>query len=414
MLDIYTDYLIRSFGQTTSFISIGLAKRLSRTCSDLTIAAAILMAAVPCTAQQSKPGASSKPSVQSSAPSGEAQEAVKVLTEEVRLPVVAYDDDGRFDPALEPSDIVVREDDVTQQIKSVFRVPASVLLLLDTGGEANAVKSVRITREVAMSVISNLKEHDQVAALQVNDRVEVVHEWTADKLSIANSLASKLMSGKRALLSEGIAAAVAHLRNTPVGSRHLVLITDGAETPGGKLTFEEAARELMSAGVTTHVISYTALGRQATTEQRRIVRPMREMRLPEEVKLTLPRTAPYPHEQPELKDMVRAKGGSRIDLDFEMRRRRKEYEAAMKQGERQLASLADETGGDIWLPISADEMISIGSEVAHEIDAQYVVTYTPTHPITSAAGGEYRRVTVVSRRNNLRVRSRRGYVIKPL
>ena len=67
----------------------------------------------------------------------EAQEKVRVFTEEVVIPVGAYDDSGHLSAALEPQDILVFEDDVRQTVRSVRRIPANVLLLLDTGGELN-------------------------------------------------------------------------------------------------------------------------------------------------------------------------------------------------------------------------------------------------------------------------------------
>src|ERR687883_595899 len=71
----------------------------------------------------------------------EEQESVKVFTEEVRLPVVAFDDYGHFDPTLEMDDLLVLEDGVPQQIRSIQQIPANILLLLDTGNEITLAKS---------------------------------------------------------------------------------------------------------------------------------------------------------------------------------------------------------------------------------------------------------------------------------
>nr|MDQ2937158.1 hypothetical protein [Acidobacteriota bacterium] len=60
---------------------------------------------------------------------------MKVFTEEVRLPVIAVDQFGHYDPSVEPDDVLVLEDGVAQQIKSVRHIPANVVLVLDTGGE---------------------------------------------------------------------------------------------------------------------------------------------------------------------------------------------------------------------------------------------------------------------------------------
>ena len=54
-------------------------------------------------------------------------ETVKVFTEEVRLPVQAFDSYGHYDPTLELDDILVLEDGVIQQLRSVRHLPAIVL-----------------------------------------------------------------------------------------------------------------------------------------------------------------------------------------------------------------------------------------------------------------------------------------------
>ena len=44
----------------------------------------------------------------------DAQDEEKVFTEEVRVPVFATDEEGRFDPTLERDDVLVIEDGVPQ------------------------------------------------------------------------------------------------------------------------------------------------------------------------------------------------------------------------------------------------------------------------------------------------------------
>jgi hypothetical protein len=59
---------------------------------------------------------------------------------------------------------------VPQQIKSVRHIPANVLLVLDTGGDMNGLgglsKSTRVTRGVALRLISRLRPGDRIAVLQ--------------------------------------------------------------------------------------------------------------------------------------------------------------------------------------------------------------------------------------------------------
>jgi hypothetical protein len=94
-----------------------------------------------------------------------------------------------------------------------------------------------------------------------------------------------------------------------------------------------------------------------------------------------------------------------------MRRQRKAYEADIKKSQQILTAMAEETGGQIFLPKTSDEMIAQAREAAREVGAEYVVTYRPKRPLSSAAKGEYRKVEVASRRVGLSLRSRRGYVV---
>jgi hypothetical protein len=63
-------------------------------------------------AQTANPVASPQPSPppQRQEPLPQQQESVKIYTEEVLLPVVATDSGGRFDPTLEPNDLLILED----------------------------------------------------------------------------------------------------------------------------------------------------------------------------------------------------------------------------------------------------------------------------------------------------------------
>ena len=104
-------------------------------------------------------------------------------------------------------------------------------------------------------------------------------------------------------------------------------------------------------------------------------------------------------------------GGVIFDLDRQRRHEIKAYEDAMKISEKQLAQLAEDSGGRIWLPESAEDMIEEGAEAARLIDSQYVVTYKPLRELASAPEGETRRIEVASRRVGLRLISRRHYVV---
>jgi VWFA-related protein len=346
-----------------------------------------------------KPNPSPTPPVE---PKAEGQDQVKVFTEEVRLPVNAKDTYGHYDPTLEVDDVLVLEDGVPQQIKSVRHIPANVLLILDTGGDSNGLsglsKKTSTTRDVALRIISRLRDGDRIAVLQSSSQAELLQPWSSDLDTIAHVLKCKLFAGKRSRIFETMSKAAQLLSEQPEGSRHVILITDGVESPGGKVAVDEAIKQLVGTRATVHIISYTEFVRQDYDQQPSNTRSG----------CSDPMIASVPPPTP---PVMRRTSGASIRFDPAMKRVRKAYEAETKKSEKWLTDLAAETGGRIFLPISSQEMIAKGEEVARDIGAEYVVTYRPARPLAEAPAGEYRKVEVTARRVGLYLRSRRGYVV---
>lgn len=343
-------------------------------------------------------------------PGREQQEPVKVFTEEVVIPVVAYDERARFDPTLEMQDILLLEDRVPQEVKSLRRIPASVLLLLDTSGELNPAMTTNLTRDVAVRLVSQLRAGDRVAALQFGGRVELIQGWTTEKEKVIRALETKLFSGKRARLSEALRESAMRLREAPMGSRHVVLITDGTESSGDKESLAQAVRQLLAAQATVHVISYTLAGRKEINRRHPkylVTITADKRRSAQDVSDELVR----PNDPETLDTKLKRKIYLVIEQDIPLWRLNRKYVKTLKENERWLASLAEESGGIILLPQTTEEILEQTGQVAGEIDAQYVITYQPKRPLASSAKEEYRRIEVAPRRLGLRVRARRGYVV---
>jgi VWFA-related protein len=340
----------------------------------------------------------------------ENQDSLKVFVEEVRIPITAYDEYGRFDPTVEINDLMVKEDGVLQQLKSIYRIPTNVLLLLDTGGELNLAKNVRLTREVAINLVSNLKNDDRISVIQVNNGVESVQNWTTEKSEVIRSLNNKLLAGKRTALAQGIATAVEQLKETPAGNRHLILISDGIVSQNEGTLLALALKNLIEANITTHVISYTSLG--LTAKKPPVTRPREKSFTPLEAILALPRMKMPNDNRPDLRDILEAKGGTVVSID-RLFRLGTSIKGDLQRREVEFGSLTEETGGGLWLPGSADEMINQAVEVAQKVDSQYVITYRPQRSIKAKAG-EYLKLHVISRRVGLNVQARRGYLAMPL
>jgi VWFA-related protein len=335
------------------------------------------------------------------------QEPVKVFTEEVRLPVVAFDSYGHYDPTLELDDVLVLEDGVAQQLRSLRHVPANVLFLLDTGGESSGLggmaKSTSLTRDVASRLVTKLEDGASIAVMQSGNATEMLQPWTTDKAAVLKTLKNKLLSTKRSRISDAIANASVQLKDRPEGSRHVVMITDGVDSPGGKVDRAEAIRKLMSARATVHIISYTEFVRQKNPKNIAPVSVGQRPRSSDPIAANDPTMPPGQIRSPSY--------GLSIRFDPAMKRQRKAYETEVKKSQQALKNIADETGGRIMLPLDSMEMLAQANEVARAIGAEYVVTYRPKRPLAEAQPGEYRRIEVASRRVGVSLQSRRGYVV---
>ncbi|MDQ3135120.1 MAG: VWA domain-containing protein [Acidobacteriota bacterium] len=363
----------------------------------------------------------------------EGPDQVTVFTEEVRVPVFARDQYDRSDPTLEPLDVLVLEDNVPQQVRSVRRTPASVLLLVSVGGELNPALSLKVSRAAALGVVAALREGDSLAVMQFDNRVELLQGWTTDKGEAQRAVRNKLHAGSGARTAEALQKAAALFTEQSPGNRHIVLITDGVDTPGGQQSkpaeltrilssdamilggrngLAEAMRQLQAAQATVHVVSYTAFGRREIKEREKRAL-LGTSAPPGSVRASGIATAGIDPTVPPTVNRGGAGGPSRgdgITFDSGVKKMRKAYGKAMERSEQQLKTLAAETGGRLFLPASAAELVEQGVEVAREIATQYVVTYTPKRPLADGPATEYRRLTVLPRRSGLTLRARRGYV----
>jgi hypothetical protein len=184
----------------------------------------------------------------------------------------------------------------------------------------------------------------------------------------------------------------------------VVLITDGVDSPGGKVDRADAVKNLIAARATVHVISYTEFVRQKSDKKdTRTVSGGPRPPSSDPITATDPTLAPGQTRSPSF--------GISVRFDPAMRRLRKAYEADVRKSQQVLQNVADETGGKLMLPLNNQEMLAQASEVARAIGSEYVVTYRPKRPLAEATPGEYRRIVVASRRVGLSLHARRGYVV---
>ena len=357
----------------------------------------------------------------SATPPAQQPEQIKIYTEEVLLPVIATDSNGHFDPSLQADDLLILEDGTPQTISSVRRIPASVLLLLDTGGFRNPAMKTNATRDLAVSLVSQLRPGDQVAALQFGGKVELIQSWTEDQKVIIHSLKSKLSSGRNGRLKDALAAAAEQLKDAPPGNRHIVLVTDGGEFPVEEADLAQAMGQLYATQAIVHIVSYTLLGRKAINVEHPKI-PATSIAVTRKSTMETTVVPIFPNAPEKLAEELKHKSLLRviltkpyatgIDLDYTVWRHSRGQLKTLKENELALAWLAEESGGSMLLPNSTEEFPKLALELAREIDAQYLVTYRPKIGVALKSTAEIRHIEVVSRRVGLRVNSRRSYLVR--
>lgn len=330
-------------------------------------------------------------------------ETLRVVTEEIKLNVLAFDEEGKFYRDVTERDLVISENNVLHQPTSVRRLPANVLIVMDTGGEMRAVKNLKRTRDVAEELVKALRPGDSVAVMSYADKVEIAGEWTTDK-NQAIAAIRRTNFGRRSVLVDALKLATDFLLKDPLENRHIVLITDGTDSLGRSSAKFDAFQRLKATDISVHVMSYTEM-EAADIEPRTkgISNTPPPKSMPDEIADTLPNGA---------RDIKKApKIGPTINLDRTYIKKMKARKADLKTSQEQLDKLAEESNGTFILPATIDEMMDKSALVAQMIGASYVVTYTPKIPVVETRGIAERKIDVTSKRPGLIVQARRNLLI---
>lgn len=342
----------------------------------------------------------------SATPPDETERPEKIVTEEIKLNVLAFDEAGKFVSGVRKEDLVITENNVLHQASSVRRIPANVLVVLDTGGEMRQLKSLEQTRKAARGIVGALQTGDSVAVLQYHDRAEIVAEWTSDKQAALDAVSKKTTFGKRSAFVKALELATDFLRKSQLDNKHLVLITDGTDSLATKEEKAAAMRKLLSTDVNVHVVSYTKMETADIEPRTRgVSKTPPPSAMPPEIAATLPNG---------VRDIVTApKIGPTINLDREMLKKTRERKQDLISSEKALSDLAENTNGEFILPETKEEMLEKSALVARIIDSSYVVTYEPKRALSDAPANEERNIEVSSKRPGLIVQAKRKLIVSP-
>lgn len=340
------------------------------------------------------------------------EEPIKIYTEEVHLNVTAQTSGGKFVSTLKPDDLLIVESGTPQKIESMKKIPANVLLLLDTGGNLNFAKTLGRTRLTAKLLVQKLSPDDSIAVMQSYDKIEIVSDWTSNQETIQDNLDKKLFSGNRSRFAASIAAAIEMFKTRSVENRHLIFIGDGLDSIATENDRRKALQDLLAANITVHVIAYNRMeAKQAKPMTRRIqIGEEKETpRLPDYILESIVQGMPK-----EMRDGFRrfalAERLFIVRLDNKALKLAKQKLDEWIKSETELQSLSADTGGMFQAPEAIDTMWLFATEIAAAIDSQYVVTYIPTKSFADAESNEARKIRVSTHCSGVTVRSRQKVV----
>lgn len=319
----------------------------------------------------------------------------RIETREVAVPIIAYDSEGNYVNDLQPKDVLVLEEGEARQVTNLKRDPANIVLILDLANEIGTFKNgpterygkpdapiwekgsnYKVVRgptqwEFANQFISGLSPNDRVAIIQYAEKAQLIQDWTSDRNQATRAIISKYRAGLQSSYYDALKLAADKLQSRSEGRRIVVLISDGLDS-NSKVTRSKAIQALESARATVFVVGWADALRR-------------------EIELSISWMG------------SNEAGGTRVYKRVAvLRQHLLQLEGAVAE----LRQLAENSGGEMLLPPSHEDLIKANKTINAEIGAQYTLSFlTENAPSLE----DKRSIEVLSARPGLSVRSRRSY-----
>ncbi|MGB4705131.1 MAG: VWA domain-containing protein [Candidatus Saccharicenans sp.] len=280
--------------------------------------------------------------------------AYNVTVNAITLSVTVQDRKGRYVNDLQADDFVVYENGERKAItyfQHDQKAPLSLTVLLDVSGSMALEDKFEECRQ-ALRILAEkiLSPVDELALLVFADgEVEVAAKHSTDRKYFLEALEKEKAYGKTALI-DAVAVSPQYAVRARYEKRALLLITDGIENDS-QATVEQALEVARRVEVPIYVIGYK-----------------------------IPRSE-------EILARYKKTGGLTSAGIVEM-----------------LTLFAGATGGRAFFLDDLEGLLSVLYEIKKEQSHQYIIGYT-----SYREDDRYRRITVITRKGNYRIRTRQGY-----
>jgi VWFA-related protein len=191
------------------------------------------------------------------------EDAVKIETNLVTVPVIASDQGGRYIPDLKAEEFTVSEDNAEQKVAFFATVtePFNVVLMLDTSA-STTVEKIRQVQEAAVAFTEQLREGDRVKVISFDDEVRDLSDFTSDRGALASAIRST-RPGKGTRLYDAFDHVYRALRRLK-GRKAVIMLTDGVDFHSDRRTYDDNRRAVEESDVIVYPVRFDT---RAETEQ---------------------------------------------------------------------------------------------------------------------------------------------------
>ena len=294
-----------------------------------------------------------------------------IATNLVKVPVSIFDERGLTTENLRKEDFRLWENQTQQEIRSLG-VDAgfiSVLLVLDTSPSSKS--ELAKIKAAAETFTGKLGKNDRVSIITFDENVNLLLDWTDDTKRVKRALAG-IRSGQRTALYDAMYLAASEQMRGVEGQGAIILLTDCLNN-FSRVGFEEAAQAVAKSQASFYLISKTAIMREQARQERRVAI---------------------------LENIYRQVFGEEINYVDEFFDKR----------EKEMAELAEKTGGRVFFPADYDSIRNVYAEIARELKNKYYLTYISNQDL---APDSWHRIAVEYLRPASEVVYRRGYYYLP-
>jgi Ca-activated chloride channel homolog len=182
-------------------------------------------------------------------------ETIRVDTSLVTVPVIVTDRDGRFVTGLTRADFQITEDGKPQEIATFMATnePFTVALLIDTSSSTQ--DNLDLIRNAAISFVKQLQPQDRVLVVTFDEKVKFLGDFTSNRSQLQRKIKG-VRSSYLTRIYDAISLTISEKLMPRRGRKAIVVFSDGVDTLSGQATYESTLDLVARSGVLVYAVQY--------------------------------------------------------------------------------------------------------------------------------------------------------------